>query len=98
MNPADAMVNAVNRTDATCFLRVAIGAPRSNVPNRIAPPLDHGATGARLVALELAEMVKVEVPVPLLVSVTDVGLKLAVTFEAVPLVDVTVGVRVTVPA
>lgn len=92
------MVSAISSTANTRFLRRLNGAPSRTAPNTIELPLDQGATGARLAALEFAEIVRVEVLLPLLVSVTDVGLKFAVTLEAVPLVEVTAGVSATVPA
>jgi hypothetical protein len=67
-------------------------------PNTIAPPLCQGNTGALLEALELAVIVNSEVPVPLLARVTEGKLRLAVTLEAVPLLEVTAVASVTVPA
>ena len=96
MRPAAETVSAINSTVNDRFFRNVNGTPSSTVPN-ITTPHFQGTAGVRLDALEFVEIASVEVPVPLLVNVTEVGSKLAVTFEAVASVEVTVGVSVTVP-
>ena len=97
MKPAAERVSAINSTVIARFFRSLNGTPSSTAPNTTTPHFQ-GTAGARLDALEFAETVSVEVPAPLLVNVTEVGPKLAVTFEVVASIEVTVGVSVTVPA
>lgn len=76
--------------------RLINGSPIRNAQNVAALPESHGDDGARFAAWELALIVTVDVPFPPGARVTDDAV--AVTFAAVPSVEVTLVVNETVPA
>jgi hypothetical protein len=94
--PPSATVSSIGKAAIRRFRRKVNGTP-IRAAQSIKPPLPrHGVAGVWFIALVFAEMVIVEVPVPPAVSVT--GLAVAVTFAAVPSVEVTLVAKVTVPA